>query len=138
MDVIGCIEAAGEVHTMTSLAGFDALLRGRKVVTYGRPFYAGWGLTVDRLDFPRRPRRLALEELVAGTLIHYPRYWLPDCGAFVSAETVVRRIAASRSRIDSLGAGRGTQALRPYYPVRQLQKARRLFVGWVKGCISTN
>ena len=32
---------------MTSLAGFEALLRGRPVTTYGMPFYAGWGLTRD-------------------------------------------------------------------------------------------
>ena len=38
---------ADELHTMTSLAGFEALLRGRRVVVYGRPFYAGWGLTAD-------------------------------------------------------------------------------------------
>ena len=32
---------------MTSLTGFDALLRGKRVVTHGLPFYAGWGLTTD-------------------------------------------------------------------------------------------
>ncbi len=138
VDVIGCIEAAGEVHTMTSLAGFDALLRGRKVVTYGRPFYAGWGLTDDRLDFPRRTRRLTLDELVAATLLRYPRYWLPDIGAFVRAEAVVRRIAETRKHIDSLSSGHGAWILQPKYTVRQLLKARRLIVGWVKGCISTN
>uniref|UniRef100_UPI004047310B capsular polysaccharide biosynthesis protein n=1 Tax=Orrella sp. TaxID=1921583 RepID=UPI004047310B len=46
--VIDCIFACDEVHTMTSLTGFDALLRGKRVVTYGQPFYAGWGLTEDR------------------------------------------------------------------------------------------
>jgi capsular polysaccharide export protein len=138
VDVIGCIDAVREVHTMTSLAGFDALLRGRKVVTYGRPFYAGWGLTEDRLDFPRRTRRLTLEELVAGTLLHYPRYWRPDLGAFVSAESVVRLIADTRARIDRLDPRRGANLLRPSYAMRQIRKARRLITGWVKGCISTN
>jgi capsular polysaccharide export protein len=138
VDVIGCIEAAGEVHTMTSLAGFDALLRRRKVVTYGRPFYAGWGLTEDRLDFPRRTRRLTIEELVAATLLRYPRYWLPDIGAFVGAEAVVRRIAETRQHIDSQRTGQGAWILQPKYTVRQLLKAQRLIVGWVKGCISTN
>src|SRR5690606_37890265 len=47
--IISCIEACDEVHTMTSLTGFDALLRGKQVVVYGRPFYAGWGLTQDKL-----------------------------------------------------------------------------------------
>ena len=65
------------VHTLTSLTGFEALLRGLPVTCWGRPFYAGWGLTEDRGDpppgLPPRRRRLALDELVAGALILYPR-----------------------------------------------------------------
>lgn len=60
-----------EVHTLTSLTGFEALLRGKRVVCYGQPFYAGWGLTEDVLPVARRTRRLLLDELVAGTLILY-------------------------------------------------------------------
>ena len=37
-----------EVHTMTSLTGFEALLRQRRVMTYGQPFYAGWGLAEEQ------------------------------------------------------------------------------------------
>jgi len=134
VDVIGCIDGVREVHTMTSLAGFDALLRGRKVVTYGRPFYAGWGLTEDRLDFPRRARRATLEQLVAAALLRYPRYWLPDLRAFVAAETAVGRIAETRRLLDSQG---GARILQPGYMLRQIAKGRRLIAGWIKGCIST-
>lgn len=63
-----------EVHVLTSLTGFEALLRGKKVVCYGLPFYAGWGLTEDVLGLTRRTRRLTLNELVAGVLILYPTY----------------------------------------------------------------
>ena len=42
-----------ELHTLTSLAGFEALLRRRRVVVYGRPFYAGWGLTTDLAGIDR-------------------------------------------------------------------------------------
>lgn len=80
-----------EVHTMTSLAGFEALLRGRRVVVYGRPFYSGWGLTVDRLPFDRG-RRLTLEELVAGVLILYPRYLDPLTGLPCGPEVVIDRL----------------------------------------------
>ncbi|HVJ15902.1 MAG TPA: hypothetical protein VM686_10675, partial [Polyangiaceae bacterium] len=69
-----CLAVASEVHTMTSLVGFEALLRGLTVVTYGQPFYAGWGLTRDRCPLARRTRVLSLDELVAGTLLRYPRY----------------------------------------------------------------
>jgi capsular polysaccharide export protein len=63
-----------EVHTLTSTAGFEALLHGLEVVTYGAPFYAGWGLTKDQLPLPRRTRRATLDELVAAALLRYPRY----------------------------------------------------------------
>ncbi|MDR1976543.1 MAG: capsular polysaccharide biosynthesis protein [Campylobacteraceae bacterium] len=66
-----------EVHTITSLVGFEAILRGKKVITYGMPFYAGWGLTQDMLKNDRRKRRLSLYELISGALIVYPRYINP-------------------------------------------------------------
>ena len=54
------------VHTITSLTGFEALLRGLPVTCWGSPFYAGWGLTEDRVRLPRPRRKLTLDELVAG------------------------------------------------------------------------
>ncbi|ENO0428220.1 capsular polysaccharide biosynthesis protein [Campylobacter jejuni] len=71
------IKIANEIHTITSTSGFDALLRAKKVFTYGMPFYAGWGLTKDKHKCKRRTRKLSLEELVAGALITYPRYINP-------------------------------------------------------------
>jgi capsular polysaccharide export protein len=93
-----CLDVAHEVHTMTSLVGFEALLRGLPVVTYGQPFYAGWGLTSDHAALPRRTRRLSLDELVAGALIRYPRYinWSARC--FVNAEDKVLELKQASSR----------------------------------------
>jgi capsular polysaccharide export protein len=82
---------ADELHTMTSLAGFEALLRGLRVVVYGRPFYGGWGLTVDRPGFDRG-RRLSLNELVAGTLILYPRYLDPLTRLPCGPEVIIERL----------------------------------------------
>ena len=83
------------VHTLTSLCGFEALLRGVPVTAWGQPFYAGWGLTDDRGPrVSRRTRRLALDELVAGALILYPCYVDPATGRACQAEDVVRRLAA--------------------------------------------
>ena len=81
-----------EVHTLTSQTGFEALLRGVRVFTYGGPFYAGWGLTEDRQDFPRRKARLTLDELVAGALLLYPSYYDWQTGSFCRAEDVCRRL----------------------------------------------
>src|SRR6267378_8059329 len=80
-----------ELHTMTSLAGFEALLRRRRVVVYGRPFYAGWGLTTDQTAIDRG-RRLSLEELVAGVLILYPRYLDPLTRLPCGPEVVIERL----------------------------------------------
>ncbi|EAI2145564.1 capsular polysaccharide biosynthesis protein [Campylobacter lari] len=77
VSIDSAINACDEVYTITSTSGFDALLRGKKVVVYGKPFYAGWGLTSDLHKIPRRTRVLSLEELVAGVLILYPRYIHP-------------------------------------------------------------
>jgi len=68
------LNAVDVVHVLSSLAGFEALLRGKQVVCHGLPFYAGWGLTRDVLNTPRRTRALSMDELVAGVLLLYPRY----------------------------------------------------------------
>jgi capsular polysaccharide export protein len=85
------LDEIDELHTLTSLAGFEALLRRRQVVVYGRPFYAGWGLTTD-LAGTGRGRRLALEELVAGALILYPRYLDPVTRLPCGPEIVIERL----------------------------------------------
>ena len=82
-----------EIHTLTSLAGFEGLLRGLSVVTYGVPFYAGWGLTRDLGDVPcvRRNRSLTIKALVAGTLLLYPLYIDPLTRLPCEVETLLGR-----------------------------------------------
>ncbi len=107
LSITSCIEACDELHTMTSLSGFDALLRGKKVVTYGQPFYAGWGLTEDlsteRSAFERRQRRLTLDELVAGCLLKYPVYWDPLLKGYTTCMAVLRQILAERQALEEQG-----------------------------------
>nr|WP_320010994.1 hypothetical protein [uncultured Desulfobulbus sp.] len=97
------LSAVDEVHTMTSLSGFEALLQGCKVVTYGLPFYAGWGLTKDRLTCPRRGRELSLTELIAGTLILYPTYVDPVTGQVCTVEHFLNWLAAHKHRPQTAG-----------------------------------
>lgn len=85
-----------EVHVMTSLAGFEALLRGKPVVCHGQPFYAGWGLTHDRHKHPRRTRRLTLDELVAGALLLYPVYVSPARRTRCTPEQALQELVALR------------------------------------------
>ena len=85
-------ETIDHVYTITSLAGFEALLRGIRVTTYGCPFYAGWGLTDDRQPNARRGRRLSIEALFAGAYLLYPRYFDPATGRQVSFEETIDAI----------------------------------------------
>lgn len=92
-DILHWIGWADRIETMTSLAGFEALLRGKPVGTHGAPFYAGWGLTDDRLAISRRERRIDLETLVAASLILYPFYVHPLSRLPCRPEDLVEEIA---------------------------------------------
>jgi capsular polysaccharide export protein len=99
-NVLDWLDRCDEVHTMTSTTGFEAILRGVPVTTHGLPFYAGWGLSNDRLSCPRRTRRRTVEELVCGALIRYPRYLNPQSGEFTTGIRVARMLARGQDRIE--------------------------------------
>ncbi len=101
--IASLLDRAHEVHTLTSLAGFEALLRELEVVTHGMPFYAGWGITEDRERCERRRRRLKLDELVAGALILYPRYVHRPSLAPCEAADVARQLSFSLLASDPVG-----------------------------------
>jgi capsular polysaccharide export protein len=91
--ILPLIDAAHEIWTMTSLTGFEALLRGKDVTCLGMPFYAGWGLTSDLGPAcPRRTAKPSLAALVHATLIDYPLYLDPKTGYPCSAEILVERL----------------------------------------------
>lgn len=88
------IDMVDELHVNSSLAGFEALVRGKAVTVHGVPFYAGWGLTIDRGPVPaRRTAFRTLDELVAAALLLYPRYLDPVAGLPCPAEVLVERLA---------------------------------------------
>jgi capsular polysaccharide export protein len=88
------VQAVDDVHVLSSLTGFEALIRGRSVTVHGMPFYADWGLTRD-LAQPtgRRGRKLDVDRLVAATLILYPRYIDPVTQLPCGPEVMVDRLA---------------------------------------------
>ncbi|CAA6827800.1 MAG: Capsular polysaccharide export system protein KpsC [uncultured Sulfurovum sp.] len=98
ISIDSCIAVADEVHTLTSGAGFDALLRGKAVFTYGMPFYAGWGLTIDHRKCERRTRTLTLDELIATTLILFPRYISPKTGTFCEVEQTLEELKEEQEK----------------------------------------
>jgi capsular polysaccharide export protein len=116
------------VHTLTSLTGFEALMRGVAVTTWGVPFYAGWGLTTDRApaDHPawaRRGRRLDLDDLVAATLILYPTYVSRRSGAYTTPERALCELQAWRQQVPT----------RRDRWQRAWLRLRRSVLGWMAG-----
>jgi capsular polysaccharide export protein len=121
------ISAVDEVHVNTSLAGFEALLRGKRVTTYGVPFYAGWGLTRDLGAVPaRRAARRSLDELVAAALLVYPRYVDPVTGLPCPPEVLVDRLAR--------GAGESKEGI--LVPLRRLQGRSRRYLSTILSKLS--
>ena len=100
------------MHTLTSLSGFEALLRGLPVTCWGQPFYAGWGLTEDRAPLPpgRRGVARSIDELVAAALILYPRYLDPVTLLPCPPEVMMDRLEdPSAWRISPLTIHRGVE-----------------------------
>ena len=117
-DPVALIAAVDEVWTLTSLLGFEALLRGTPVTTLGTPFYAGWGLTRDLGKVPaRRQAKPTLPGLAHATLIGYPRYRDPVSGLPCPVEVVVDRLASGE--IPETGTAR-----------RLLAKLQGIFAGF--------
>jgi capsular polysaccharide export protein len=94
-DPVSLMEHVDEVWTLTSLLGFEALVRGLPVTTLGAPFYAGWGLTTDLGPVPeRRAARPDIVGLVHAALIDYPRYFDPVSRRVCPVEVIAERLAA--------------------------------------------
>lgn len=101
------LETVDHVYVMTSLAGFESVMRGIKTTVMGMPFYAGWGLTDDRQEKPkRRKRTLDVIELFYVAYMQYPYYFLN--GRIVNFTDVMRdiedHIKNNKEEIDALAA----------------------------------
>jgi capsular polysaccharide export protein len=86
------------VYTITSLSGFEALIRGIKVTCVGMPFYAGWGATDDRQRCARRTAKRTPEEIFAAAYILYPRYFNPLSKSALTFEEALDLLAWMKSQ----------------------------------------
>ncbi len=98
------LDKVDKVAVITSLGGFEALIRGISVTTYGLPFYAGWGLTLDKLKnhkwAKRRTRRLTIEELVFISLIEYPFYSSLKFNCISEIENVIQELISYNTNLN--------------------------------------
>jgi capsule polysaccharide export protein KpsC/LpsZ len=73
-DIVDLITMCDGIETISSLAGFEALLRGKDVTVHGLPFYAGWGLTNDLAHSPRRTACRTIDEICFVAFVQYTRH----------------------------------------------------------------
>jgi capsular polysaccharide export protein len=95
-DIIDLIEAVDRIETFSSLSGFEALMRGKQVTVHGLPFYAGWGISDDLTESPRRTRRRTIAELVFLAFCVYSRTIDPVTLLPCTPEFLIGRLAAQR------------------------------------------
>jgi hypothetical protein len=76
------------VYCAVSQFGFEALMYGCRVYTYGNSFYSGYGLTTDRHTSPlARPNR-SLRELVYLYMEASTRYYTPATGSCFAEDLI--------------------------------------------------
>lgn len=114
LSLVDALHGVDRVYTMTSLAGFEALLNGVAVTTIGAPFYAGWGLTDDRQPEIRRTRQLTIEEVFAAAYILYPVYRNPVTFADMRLEEVIDDFKEQLGEVNFLTPEKALKRLKPY------------------------
>ena len=97
------LEGIDKVYVCSSQIGFEALMTGCQVVTFGIPFYAGWGITDDRHPLlqtkemqRRRNRKRSLEEIFYFAYIWYSHYVNPVSGSSCEIEEALQHLTDLR------------------------------------------
>ncbi|MFK4770537.1 glycosyltransferase [Rhizobium sp. ZW T2_16] len=96
-DITQVLDQCASVYVVSSQVGFEALLREKKVVTFGMPFYAGWGLTEDRQPIARRTRIRTKEELFHAACIDMSVYVNPMSGELIEIEDAFNLVQSMRA-----------------------------------------
>lgn len=95
-DIIDLIEHVDRVETFSSLSGFEALIRDVPVTVHGLPFYAGWGLSEDLTQSPRRTTKRTIDEAVFLAMVAYTRTIDPVSLLPCSPEILINRLIDQR------------------------------------------
>ncbi len=108
------LEVVDQVYVVTSQLGFEAMMAGLPVSCFGAPFYAGWGLTDDRIAIPRRTARPTLAQLFSAAYLDYTAYIDTRSGQRISFEAAIDQLVKDRAVAPEAGA---RKAMRGWWPV---------------------
>lgn len=125
VDITALLALVDKVCTISSLTGFEALLRGVLVKTYGVPFYAGWGLTEDEVIPPNRQVNKTLYELAYAALIAYPRYMDWDLRKLTTPEVVISKLLQQKHENNG-------QRMNSSWSARQARKIKYLYQSFIR------
>ena len=99
-------DAVDDVYVCSTQLGFEALMAGHRMHVYGMPFYAGWGLTIDRQKNPRRTRTRSLEEVFYAFYVLYTHWVDPETGRPCSIDKAIDWLLKVRDEYARYKAGR--------------------------------
>lgn len=95
------IEVSDKVYVCSSQFGFEALMAGKEVHIWGSPYYAGWGLGIQRKTSPaidRRSKKHTLEEVFVSAYINFSRYINPLTYEKCELEDLLRAMVILREK----------------------------------------
>lgn len=87
------LSQSGSVYAVTSQFGFEALLWGVPVRTFGMPFYAGWGFTHDEQTAPPRRSTVAFHAFVEAAIARYPVYVNQETGTRMTPTEAIQYLS---------------------------------------------
>lgn len=96
------MDICDKVYVCTSQFGFEALMAGKEVRTFGIPWYAGWGLTKDDKTCSRRTQKRSIDELVFAFYCLYTKWAMPMKKRGSSPEEVINHMIELRRELNPL------------------------------------
>lgn len=89
------VQNAHAIYTISSQFGYEAMLAGKRPRLFGRPFYAGWGLSDDEAVIgPDRRGKATIEALFAASHLLAPCWYDPCQDRLTDFEGAVNQIEA--------------------------------------------
>lgn len=87
------LNGAARVYVHSSQLGYEAMLVGHRPRIFGQPFYAGWGLSEDEHNLPRR-QPATIQTLFAASHLLAPTWYDPCHDRLTDFDGALRQIEA--------------------------------------------